>query len=108
MIDSMLTQPCTVLVQQPPADDYDATPTAPVEVETVCHLEQTQTNEGFEGQAEVSEWRAFLPGTVTLRGQDRLEIDGTTFELAGDPWPVRNARLGTVSHLEVRLRRLAA
>lgn len=103
----LMTQPCTVLQEQPSVDDYDSTPTTPLELETVCHLEQTAATEGFEGEAEESEWRAFLPGSVDLRGQDRIEIGGSMFELAGDPWPVRNARLGTISHLEVRLKRLA-
>lgn len=108
-VDRLLTMACTVKVPTAATDDYDQTPGAPAITETVCMLEQDRSEEGAEGAAEISDWKVYLPAAMAgIDGRATLEIDGREYELAGDPWPVQNPRLRTVSHVEARVRRLAA
>ena len=63
---------------------------------------------GFECQVDrdtvVADWRVFLPSDATISPFDRIEADGKTFEVWGDPVEQRSPR--GVHHLEVRLKRV--
>lgn len=106
-IDRLLTRACTIERVTEPADDYDQTPGVPTAIETRCELQQTKTDEQLEGAAQETEWLLFLPADVELAGADAVVVDGTRYQLTGDPWPVHNPRIGRVDHIEARLRRAA-
>ena len=53
---------------------------------------------------QVIEWRLYLPPEADLAAADRVVVDEQTFEVWGDPYPVRGAR--DVHHLEANLRRV--
>lgn len=53
-------------------------------------------------EAQVSEWKLYLPAGTVIDGGDRVEWQGTTFEVEGPPthaWTPRGEH-----HLEVPLR----
>lgn len=75
----------------------------PVAVE----VQQETSGEDNESAVMVSTWRCFLdPSVADVRGWDGVEIDGVTYEVDGDAWPVRNPRTGRLSHVEARIRRV--
>lgn len=53
------------------------------------------------------EWRLALHRSAAgeVDAGDRVEIDGTTFEVYGPPWIARNARTTAIEYVELTLRR---
>jgi hypothetical protein len=99
------------------------------EIETVCELQQAPVGRG-ENAEEISDtqWKAYLLPLVDLarlfgdgdlgegafatidkavRSGDELIVEGTVFQVEGDPWQARNPRTRQESHIEIRLRRVA-
>ena len=108
MDERLLTQACQILtVGEGTADVYgDATETTATST-TSCHLELVKSQELGDRNVEESRWRVFLPGSVSLRGTDRLTINGSVYALDGDPWPAIRPLTGLVDHVEAVVRRLA-
>lgn len=68
-----------------------------------CELQQRQRGETADGTVAASGWFAVFPADTTLDAGDAVEIDGTSFEVDGPPWVVKNARTGVASHIEATL-----
>lgn len=89
-------------------DDYGNEETAPTRTETVCEVQQRRTDEVTEGEVSDAEWLGIFPAETELDTGDAVEVEGLgTFEVDGAPWPARNPRTQTESHVEVALRRVA-
>ena len=66
----------------------------------VARTGQQEVNDGRE--AQVSEWKCFLPADAAVTGHDRVTWDGITFEVDGPPVPAWTPR--GEHHIEVPLR----
>lgn len=66
-----------------------------------------RSDETGNTDVQSDEWKGALRPALDglVDGGDRLEVDGSTFELEGPPWPARNPRTGRIEFLEVTLRR---
>jgi len=54
------------------------------------------------GERGVASWTLYMEGSVPLSSRDRVQVEGSTYELDGDPYYVYGSR--DVHHLEARLR----
>lgn len=71
-------------------------------IATVGYLEQKQTVETLNDRDTiVSTWVAYLPANSGIAAFDRINFNGQSFEVSGDPWQVYNPRAGAVSHLQM-------
>jgi hypothetical protein len=104
-VDALLTRPCTILRSTGAADDYDQTPGTPTQASTRCELQQLTSTEAGEAAIELTVWQAFFPAGTVLSGADAIQVDGETYELLGDAWPVRHPRTGRESHVQAQVRR---
>jgi hypothetical protein len=81
-------------------------------VETVCELQRRQQSQGSEdtrlGAIATDDWLLVVPAGTVLSAQDTVTVDGVAYEVDGEPWPARNPRTRTVSHVEASLRRTTA
>jgi len=108
-IDHLLTRQATLLRRTPtgPADEL-GDPTWEVVAEPiVCELQPAGSSEDHGDNLQTSQWRVFLPASAAdVGGWDALELDGETYELAGDPGIHWHPRLGAVDHVEATLVRV--
>jgi hypothetical protein len=94
--------PCTLVQREPGTPDEYGDP-VPVTTEqaTTCELQQVGAREELGDQVQVGTWRLFLPKDAPAQGWDAVRLDdGTTYELQGDAWLVKNARTGQAHHVE--------
>lgn len=74
--------------------------------ETLCELQRIGTTEpALEGESSDSRSLLILPAGTLLATGDTVTIEGQDYELVGDPWRVRNPRLGRHSHVQATVRR---
>lgn len=112
-LSQLLNTPCTI-TRKTETEDKDAhgnPVTEPVEVETVCELQQLQQRgeQEPESMGELSDTRwlvIFPPGTVITTAAT-VTVGGQEYEMVGDPWNARNPRTQTEHHVEATLRRTA-
>jgi hypothetical protein len=77
-------------------------------VETVGELQQRQRTEPLaEGELSSTEWLLVLPAGTDIDTSDRVLVDNQFFEVVGEPWPARNPRTQTESHVEATVKRTA-
>lgn len=106
--------PSTITVhhvtQDGPADEM-GDPTEETTTTTVqrgAFVWQVQrSDETGNTDVQSDEWRGALRRTLAglVDGGDRIEVEGSTFEVEGPPWPARNPRTNRIEFLEVTLRR---
>lgn len=106
---NLLNQPCTIThVARTGATDRAGVPAeTTTATETVCYAEQQRATDRTEGQSSTEQrWLLVLPAGTTVDADDRVEIDGVNgvFAVQGPPWPARNPRTRTVSHIECEIR----
>jgi hypothetical protein len=110
-IASLINRPCTITHRSEGEEKNEYGNAAPKEetIETVCELQQTQ---GFRSESEdqVSDnrWLLILPAGTSVGAADTVTIDGDDYEFLAAPWPARNPRTGTASHIEATVCRTAA
>jgi hypothetical protein len=108
MLSDLITRPCTLnrATGTKTKDRYGNKRAASETVETVCELQQRRRTEDPE-QGELSDtvWDLFLPAGTELTTADSVTVDGVTYQLVGDPWPVRNPATQQDSHVEATVRR---
>jgi hypothetical protein len=108
MLAELINRPCTITRRLASADRdaYGDEIPGTDEVETVCELQKSQ---GDEDAAEVADtrWDLYLPAGTEIASGDIVTVDGVAYEVDGDPWPARNPRLRTTSHIEATVRRTA-
>jgi hypothetical protein len=73
----------------------------------VCYAEQRSRSETKDGQGEVQQedWLVILPAGTTVNGLDKITVGTLVLEVVGPPWPVRNPRTQSESHVECNARK---
>jgi hypothetical protein len=107
----LLNRPCTITRRSGAitTDTYGNEIHALESVQSTCELQQASRSESTErGDVSHRDWRLFLPAGTHVGAADTVTVDGEDFEIVGDPWPARNPRTQTVSHLEATVTRRAA
>lgn len=106
----LMTLPCTVTPMSVTSTDDrgDDVLTAGTPVDTTCWIEQTASSEQTAGTHTTDEtMRLFLPPATVIDADDRVTVEGLTYELTGPPWLAFNPRSRTHTHLEAQIRRVA-
>jgi hypothetical protein len=107
----LLNRPCTITRRgdSDALDEYnDPIPAVPVEIETVCELQQQQRTEPVDqGESSDTRWALFLPAGTDITTGDSITVDGLAYEMVGDPWHARDPITKRESHLEANVRRTA-
>jgi len=109
-VRSLLPQVVTILRYTEGAVDAFGNPAASWVADTTTYpgrLRRTpdRTSESeipSAGERGVTSWTLYMEGSVPLSPRDRVQVEGTTYELDGDPYYVYGSR--DVHHLEARLR----
>lgn len=108
MLSQIINRPCTLLRRAPLGGDdgYGNEIETDDALTTVVEIQQRRRDETDDALSD-EDWVAFfLPGE-DVRSGDAIVVDGHKFEVIGDPWPARNPRTQTESHVECSLRRTA-
>lgn len=89
-------------------DDYGNPIPSEERTEVVCEVQQRRADEVTEGEVSDAEWLGVFPAGTAFDTGDAIEVEGLgTFEVDGAPWPARNPRTQTESHVEATLKRVA-
>ena len=102
---SLLIQQATVVRRTAATADRYGNPTYTwADDETYpARLEQLSAEERIVTEdRQVIEWRVFLPASADLTAADRVRVDGTTFEVFGEPARPYGRR--SVHHVEAELK----
>lgn len=110
-VTSLVNTPCTVIrrVSGGEEDDYGNEIPTIEEVASVCEVQKQirRSSEEPEAEGELSDtlWLGIFLAGEDLTTADAIDVDGLgRMELIGAPWPVRNPRTQSVSHIEANLR----
>lgn len=113
MLNHLLNRPCQLVRRAPSGleDDYGNELPGETVISTVCEF-QKQTRSGDQedtgrNQLAESRWNVFFPAGTEVDSGDSLVVDGTEYEVDGEPWDVRNPLTGQMSHVEVQVKRVA-
>lgn len=108
LIDHLLTRSCTVTRRTDSGEINDYGDPVPDEtaVETSCELQQLRRTE-HEGDLSETAWLLVLPAGTEIGAGDMVAVDGTDYEVVGDPWGVRHPRTGALTHIEATCLRTA-
>lgn len=110
MLATLINRNCTIIRRSPSGseDAFGNETSTETSVATVCDLQQQRADErGAQGETSDDQWIAFLLAGIVIKTADTLVVDGTEYEVIGDPWHAKNPRTQSESHVEVRLRRTA-
>lgn len=109
MLSQLLNFPVTITRRSSSGtqDDYGSDLDTETVVETVGELQQQRRTEDPLAEVSDTTWLLILPAGTDIRTGDSVEADGQTFEMVGDPWPVRHPWTRAESHVEATLRRVA-
>lgn len=106
MLDRLLTKRARVLRLSGAGEDEYGNPRATVETATeyaawIAPLGGREDT--HDRSTEISEWRIYLPAGADLEADDRVEIEGRTFDVVEPPVRAERPGRGT-HHVEARLR----
>lgn len=105
----LLNQSCTITTRADSAtvDRYGNPAQTESTATTVCYAEQRTRAESSDGKGEVQqeEWLVMLPAGTTVNGHDKITVGSLVLEVVGPPWPVRNPRTQSESHVECNARK---
>jgi hypothetical protein len=107
----LLNTPCSILHRLPSeeVDGYGNKIPTEMATKTVCELQQAQAFQSeSEDQVSDTRWTLILPAGTEISAADTVTINGEDYEVLADPWPARNPRTQTVSHIEAKVCRTAA
>lgn len=115
----LMTREAIITRRSVPADpDVDEYGNPQLEESTIrvsCELQQASRSEQtVDADWQIGDWNLYLAATdldgneTEIEGSDVVTIDGVDYEVIGPPWPARNPRTGALSHVEARVRRVAA
>lgn len=102
-ISSLLNRVCTLVYRtEDGTPDAFGNPTIDITaVAAVCEVQQRQRDERtVAGEVATTYWAVYLPADTTVDDLAAVIVDGDVYELLGPPWPARNPRTQTVSHVE--------
>lgn len=106
MIDALLTRPATLrrVVATDEEDEYNQPLTAILATSVWTYVEQLgESEDAFQRDTGVATHRGFLTAGTNIGMEDRLVVDGATYEIVGPPRVVTNPRTGMRHHVEVML-----
>ncbi|HMV75343.1 MAG TPA: hypothetical protein PKB00_12285 [Microthrixaceae bacterium] len=107
----LLNQSCTITTRTDAGtkDRYGNPDLTEATTATVCYCEQRTRAEASDGLGEVQQedWLVMLPAGTTVNGHDKITVGSLVLEVVGPPWPVRNPRTQSTSHVELTARRAA-
>ena len=63
-----------------------------------------ETKDG-KGEVQQEDWLVMLPAGTTVNGLDKITVGSLVLEVVGPPWPVRNPRTQSESHVECNARK---
>lgn len=97
-------------------DEYNNPLEMVTEFTAACELQQLANDERtVDANLQRSDWMLFVAPTCTnsggtiveteIDGGDQVVVGGVTYEVDGPPWPARNPRTQTLTHIQVNLRR---
>lgn len=107
-VDRLLVRTATITrVAMSGTADVFGDPTESTTATTAsCYIEQKQAADTTAGQSVGSEeWLCVFPAGTAIDQNDRVVVDGVTYQVYGPPWSVANPRLATAGQVEVTLRR---
>ncbi len=105
-VEALMTETVTLLLTSGENRDSigGSTPTDS-STSSDAYLEPQSGDESMaERNTQLGLWLAILPATTPLDGWDRVQYGSDVFDVVAPPRPMFNARLGSVSHVEVDLR----
>lgn len=108
-LTALLNRTCTIIRRSESGSTDELGNEIPDEeaVETVCELQQRNRSEqGNQGEVSSTDWLLILPADTDIGTGDAVVVDEEVYEMVGDPWPARNPRTATESHVEASLRRV--
>lgn len=109
-VGALMNQACTITTRTDSAtvDRYGNPTESESTATTTCHAEQrSRTETSGESVVQVEEWLVMLPAGTTIDAHDKITVGTLALEVLGPPWPVRNPRTQTTSHVEVTCKRAA-
>lgn len=107
MVTNLLNLPCMIVNRSfGGRDELGNDAATESTVETVCELQQRQRGEDGE-ELSTESFLLVLPTGTVLRSADAVIADGIEYEVQGEPWPVRNPRTQSGSHLEATVVRVS-
>lgn len=106
---TLINEPCSITTRTA-TGDTDEFGNAEVDTTTettVCYREQISTVEVTVDENTVTaDWKfLFFTGTEIF-ATSTVTVGDDTFEVVGAPWPARNPRTRTVSHVECNARQV--
>lgn len=121
---NLMSRTCTithrVIGDDPDVDEYNNPQPTETTYTAACELQQFANEERtVDADLQRGDWNLFVAPTCTssdgvtvdtdgvLTGSDTVTIDDVPYEVDGPPWPARNPRTQTVTHLQAKLRRTA-
>lgn len=107
-VDRLLVRTATITsVSMSGAADVFGDPSESTTATTAsCYIEQKQASDTTAGQSVGSEeWLCVFPAGTSIDQNDRIVVDGATYQVYGPPWTVANPRLGSTGQVECTLRR---
>lgn len=113
MLDALLTRLVTIH-RRTVGETTDEYGNAVSDTTTIVAYGELQQRTRRENPDEMSDttWLLVLPVGTDIDTNDSVVVADmpggpSSFELVGEPWPVRNPRTGAESHIEATLRRTA-
>lgn len=109
----LLTDTCTitrVTADGPPDGHGNPTETTTTATAKCWLYRDTFTRTGGErqvqGDQQIEEFTLILEASAFVDGNDRVTVNGVTFEVVGPPWRAENPRTRVIDHVEAVLRRV--
>lgn len=105
---ALLNQACTITTRTDAAtkDRYGNPDVTESTTTTVCYAEQrSRTEPGGEDAVASEEWMVMFPTGTTVDAHDKITVGSLVLEVVGPPWPVRNPRTQSTSHIECNARK---
>jgi hypothetical protein len=100
-IAPLLKTPAKLVLRDVASEDALGDPvTTTSVVDVMAELQQMGATEALEGGLQTTRWRVFLPPDAPLDGWDAIEVEGRTYELDGDPNPIRSVLDDALHHVE--------
>jgi len=107
---ALLNQTCTITTRTASAtvDRYGNPTDTEATTSTTCYCEQRQRSENtVDANVQSEDWLVMLPAGTDVAGNDKITVGSLVLEVVGPPWPVRNPRTQSASHVECNARQVA-
>lgn len=106
-LTGLLTRSGTILSRTAgtATDVYGNATSGTTSVPVSCEIQQLRRSEpGEAGEFSVTEWVGFFPTGTVIDTGDALVVDGSTYEVVGDPWDA-DSGTAAVHHVEASLKK---